>query len=426
MREGIKSPSRSDELLVILTFSGGGTRAAALSYGVLEALSKIEIPGQPSQKTAERHSLLDEVDIISSVSGGSFTSSYYGLYGDRIFADYKDRFLYRNVQGELLWKLFWPGTWPKLLKKGYGRSNLAADHYDKILFDGATFNDFYRQRSPVVLIQSTDMVDGYIFTFSPYFFNIICSNLNKFPVSYAVTASSSFPGAFNGITLRNYAGRCGFEKNPTIDEVLRTKDVMNNSYIIAKREAAYHDSQAKQYVHLFDGGVSDNLGLAGPSIPILVLKEKGYGLEDIGLGRTQKVVFIIVNSQVSSSKRFDILNLQQSTATTKQSISAAISTMMNNANFEKLYIFNQHIKEATAWSNPGSKSQQINFYTIHLSFNSIADDQERHFFENVPTSLSLPNETVDKIVAVAGRLLFQSEEFRRLVKDLGGEIPATR
>ena len=106
MREGINSPSRSDEILIILYFSGGGTRAAAMSYGVLEALSKVRLPGQTSHDTTEHHTLLDEVDIISSVSGGSFTSSYYGLYGDKIFDDYRDRFLYRNVQGELLWKLF--------------------------------------------------------------------------------------------------------------------------------------------------------------------------------------------------------------------------------------------------------------------------------------------------------------------------------
>ena len=427
MREGIKSPSRSEELLLILTFSGGGTRAAAMSYGVLEALSKVKLPGQPSQNTTnKKHTLLDEVDIISSVSGGSFTSSYFGLYGNRIFDDYKDRFLYRNVQSELLWKLFWPGTWPKFLKKGYGRSNLAADHYDKILFEGATFEDLYKQKGAVTLIQSTDMVDGYIFTFSPYFFNIICSDLEKFPVSYAVAASSSFPGAFNGITLRNYAGQCGFEKNPNIDEILKSKETMNNSYVFAAREATYHDNQTKQFIHLFDGGVSDNLGLAGPSVPIMVLKEKGYRMEDIGLEHTRKVVFIIVNSQVSGSKQFDPLNFKQNTPTTKQSISAAITTMMNNANFEKLYIFNKHLQETLDWKRPDGKSQQINFYTIHLSFDSIADDQERQFFENIPTTLSLKKETVDRVVEVAGTLLFETEEFQMLVKDLGGKIPADR
>ena len=65
----------SDELFIIVTFSGGGTRAAALSYGVLEYFreTKIKVNG-------ELRRLIDEIDVISSVSGGSFTAAYYGLF----------------------------------------------------------------------------------------------------------------------------------------------------------------------------------------------------------------------------------------------------------------------------------------------------------------------------------------------------------
>jgi hypothetical protein len=64
----------------MVAFSGGGTRAASLAYGVLQELADTEM------MTAEGpRSLLNEIDMISSVSGGSFTSAYYGLYGDRLF-----------------------------------------------------------------------------------------------------------------------------------------------------------------------------------------------------------------------------------------------------------------------------------------------------------------------------------------------------
>ncbi|MGH8655090.1 MAG: patatin-like phospholipase family protein [Gammaproteobacteria bacterium] len=63
--------TRSESLLVVLAFSGGGTRAAAFSYGVLEKLARTEIIWD------SRHRRLpDEVDLISSVSGGSFTAAY--------------------------------------------------------------------------------------------------------------------------------------------------------------------------------------------------------------------------------------------------------------------------------------------------------------------------------------------------------------
>ncbi len=81
----------------MLAFSGGGTRAAALAYGILEELrdTTVVIDGQPRR-------LLDEVDTISSVSGGSFTSAYYGLYGERTFEDFKDEFLTQNIEHKLV------------------------------------------------------------------------------------------------------------------------------------------------------------------------------------------------------------------------------------------------------------------------------------------------------------------------------------
>ena len=57
--------NNSDSLFLILTFSGGGTRAAAFAYGALEKLRDTEIVWE-----GRRRRLLDEVDIISSVSGG--------------------------------------------------------------------------------------------------------------------------------------------------------------------------------------------------------------------------------------------------------------------------------------------------------------------------------------------------------------------
>ncbi len=73
---------RADELFICLSLSGGGTRAAALAYGVLQALRDARIPRRGAETA-----LLEEVDCISSVSGGSFTTAYYALFGARLFED---------------------------------------------------------------------------------------------------------------------------------------------------------------------------------------------------------------------------------------------------------------------------------------------------------------------------------------------------
>ena len=147
---------KSDENLVILAFSGGGTRAAAFSYGVLEVLRRTEVV----TKSGAKARLIDAVDVITGVSGGSFTALAYGLYGDKLFDDYEERFLKRDVQGELIARAFNPGNWGSLASTGWGRSELAAQLYDEILFNGATFGDLDRGTGPFIMASATDISTG--------------------------------------------------------------------------------------------------------------------------------------------------------------------------------------------------------------------------------------------------------------------------
>ncbi len=148
--------ARDHDNLIVLAFSGGGTRAAAFSYGVLEELRRLEVVGPKGN----RGRVLGEVAVITGVSGGSFTALAYGLYGDKLFDQYEQRFLKRNVEGELIGRLFNPAYWGPLSSTGWGRSELAADLYDEILFDGATFADLQRGPGPMIVATATDLSTG--------------------------------------------------------------------------------------------------------------------------------------------------------------------------------------------------------------------------------------------------------------------------
>src|SRR5512147_1146315 len=138
---------KSQDNLVVLAFSGGGTRAAAFSYGVLEFLRRTEVIGPKGNKVR----LLDAVDVITGVSGGSFTALAYGLYGDKLFDIYEQAFLKRNVQGEIVARTLSPGNWGNLMLTAWGRSELAAQLYDEILFHNATYGDLARGNGPLIL-----------------------------------------------------------------------------------------------------------------------------------------------------------------------------------------------------------------------------------------------------------------------------------
>src|SRR5512145_760929 len=151
---------------------------------------------------------LDEVDVITGVSGGSFTALAYGLYGDKLFDDYEQRFLKRNVQGEIIARAVSPTYWGKLATTGWGRSELASQLYDEILFDGATFGDLDRGTGPLILASATDISTGSRFVFNQRTFDIICSDLNAVPLSRAAAASSAVPVVLSAVTFRNYGGTC--------------------------------------------------------------------------------------------------------------------------------------------------------------------------------------------------------------------------
>ena len=104
----------SDGNFFILSLSGGGMRAAALDYGVLEYLDGIGLDGGGT--------LLDEIDIITTSSTSSAVAAYYGLFGkERFFRSFKEEFLYHHLENSLLGEVLRPGSWHRLRSPAFSR-----------------------------------------------------------------------------------------------------------------------------------------------------------------------------------------------------------------------------------------------------------------------------------------------------------------
>jgi NTE family protein len=247
---------RSDDMQVFVSFSGGGTRAAAFAYGVMEVLADTPIVWDGKQER-----LLDEVDIFSGVSGVSFPAAYYGLFGDRIFEDFLPRFLKYNIQEELTDRMLSPTNWPGLSSPFYGRSDMAAEFYDQQLFEGKTFADIQASGGPAIIINATDATLGSQFTFDQFQFDLLCSDVSKFPVSRAVAASSAVPILFSSVTIRNYAGDCQYIPPSWAVGALKERETNSRRFHQASQLAASLDRNDRPYIHLYDGGLADNLGV---------------------------------------------------------------------------------------------------------------------------------------------------------------------
>ena len=417
----VKDPENSDHMLLFLTFSGGGTRAASLSYGVLEELKKTEVVID-----GKRRRLLDEVDSISGVSGGSFTAGYYGLFGDRIFEDFESKFLKKNIQGALLWGVLNPVNWLKIFSGTFGRSDLSADYYNKYLFEGKTFGDMAARKGPIIVINATDMSYGTRIGFTQDAFDLICSDLSQYPVARAAAASSAVPMALTPITLRNYAGTCGYKMPEGFEELLKSRTVSERQFYLANNLSVYLDSEKKRYIHLVDGGVADNLGLRAILDRVIGRGSVWESIKGAPVEKIQKFVFIVVNAETEPDRKWD---RTERIPPFGAMASAYSSIGIERYNQETLALLKESVK---SWENeiktkrckggvvssePGSCGD-INFYVVEVKFDALRDETERLYYKRLPTSFKLDPEQVDKLRDVAQRLLNDSQEFQRLLGDL--------
>jgi len=417
----VKDPENSDHMLLFLTFSGGGTRAASLSYGVLEELRKTEVVID-----GKKRRLLDEVDAISGVSGGSFTAGYYGLFRDRIFEDFETKFLKKNIQGALLLGVLNPFNWPKLFSGSFGRSDLSAEYYDKHIFEKGTFGDMAARKGPVIVINATDMSYGTRMGFTQDAFDLICSDLSRYPVARAAAASSAVPMVLTPITLQNYAGTCGYKMPEGFEEMLKGRAVSERQFYLANNLSVYLDSEKKRYIHLVDGGVADNLGLRAILDRVMLHGSIWESIKGAPVEKVRKIVLIVVNAETEPDKKWDrIENIPPFGAM----FSAYSSIAIERYNQETLALLKESVKswadeirtkrcKGEAVSSEPDSCGDINFYVVEVKFDALKDNTERMYFKRLPTSFKLTSEQVDKLRDVAHRLLDESEEFQRLLRDL--------
>ena len=402
-----------------LSFSGGGTRAAALAYGVLEELSRTLVA-----VNGEQRRMLDLVETISAVSGGSYTAAYYGLFGDRLFEDFESRFLKRNVQNEIASTFLSPTNLFNMSSPYYGRSDVTAEYLDQILFEGKTFADLdaaVRQHGrPFVLINATDMARTSRFEFTQDQFDLLCSDLGPYKVSRAVAASSALPVIFSPITLANFAGQCGFAAPQWMTRALRDRHDHVRRHAVASDLYTYLDADKRKYVHLLDGGLSDNLGLRA-MLDRLALAGPLELAETYQRQNLRRLVRIVVNAQA----RHEYPQLDQfAEVPTLSAIAFAVGNTTERYTVETLAYARSSMNEAAQALAKHQRNlglpdgDDVQAMLIEISFDDLESEDERAYFNALPTSFNLPPEDIDRLREAGGRLLRASPDYQRLLRDL--------
>jgi predicted acylesterase/phospholipase RssA len=344
----------NERVLFFLALSGGGSRAAYLSAATMLKL----------QTLFADVDLLREVDVISSVSGGSLPAAYYAISRDLtlpLIGDLAPLLSSKNQMGEfpelrinteahtlhcdarlniekvarlrelvgtesrvsdrvvelceqsqldrlrrwddstvrelmkrnyeLRWFLnwFWPDNIALYWSTAYDRSDIMAKTFEDNLYDTPraglplNFSDLNPQR-PFLIINATNATEqaiddevlpesfafGSVFTFTEEDFrDRLDSRIDRYHIANAVMASSAFPLVFQNVTLRDYRP---------------------NSLSRCKTRTAPRDHACDpHYLHLFDGGNSDNMGLRS-------IKRTLFELEIAGKLDYDKIVVLLVDA----------------------------------------------------------------------------------------------------------------------------------
>ena len=426
---------------IVMTASGGGTRAAALAQGVLRELAATPID-------AAGRTMADEIDLISSVSGGSVTAANFALYGKEGLPAYEASFLRRNLMADLIGGVINPVNWLRFGLTSDSRIDLLVELLDETVFHGATYADLIRRGDgPLLILNAADMSSGVRFTFTQSQFDLLCSDLTPLRIAEAVAASAAYPVGLTPITLTNYspcpfqfsggdyAGLISRVQSAVGDNIHKDPEDRPDSVPRSDSDTLYVSPQGveieqryvglreqrwlnldgeKNYVHLLDGGIADNLGLGEPLELMTAAGQDGSVRAKINRGELDEIVFLVVNARSDpSTDRDRVPDTPGIVSMALASIGAAIDGRSGGLQAQ-LATLDQLVR--------GSSEGRLRVRIVPVDFDLIRGERCRAAFANIGTNWNLDDHEIDGLMEMGAAMLRASPAYQELVFMAGGIV----
>lgn len=415
-------PSYEDDLLLALSFSGGGTRAAAFSFGVLEELDRTR------SSVAGTKTLLDRVDFVSGVSGGSVTAAYFGLKRRAALDDFRERFLLRNAEEGLKTRISL-GNIGRALGGGVNDSQFT-DWLDRNLFNGARFEALPDDRRPRVWINASDIYNRTPFVFGKTAFDALCSDIRSYRIAEAVAASAAVPLAFAPIVLETFPGGCSAPLPPWLERVRNDPNAQPLLRSYAEAQARYRDGSMR-YVKLLDGGLVDNYGLSGLSIGLLAAQRPYEPLNERQAAKLRRILFLVVDAGRGISGDFvQTLEGPNGVELVSAAADTAIDASVRSSYAAFTALANDWSGKLKRWRcglsaadrtrlgvGAGWKCGDVAIYVERLGFDRLGPERAG-ILNAIPTRLSLPPEQVDQLIVGGADALRSSKAYQQFRRGL--------
>ncbi len=424
--------SHKDRPVILVAVSGGGARAAAFGWAVLNELKKSTYVFEGKQRR-----LIDDVAIISSVSGGSVIAAYYGLYGADRLDQFEQDFLVADNEGPLISQILNPFAAISRLAEGTSRSEPVKQMLDEKLFHEATLADLNQPGKPLVIMNATDMGSGEVFSLTPRRFNDICSDHDRLPLATGVTASAAVPVVFSPIAFENFSeSHCAGRPLPPWIEKRLSDPYAPYLNLESYKRARYANDLRRgpmryrdiRYIYLVDGGLADNLGVHGLLDAASNSHDEGSILWRVNQGHIKKLVVIVINAHVDEPNSAYTSSMRPGLGTALKSVfSVPIASASANVNTHMEDLL-EEIRKAARSASPNSKLNGMKVYSIQVGLDQLRlkDGHQsalRAKTEKIPTSWNISPENRETVKEVAKLLVRQHPCFQRLLLDVRADAP---
>jgi len=375
--------SNNNSVAIAIAVSGGGYRASNFALGVMSGLEEIKI-----KKTNKN--LLQQVNYFSSVSGGGFAVGFYlsqySKYLHELNIDgklVKDKFSLRKAISEDInnKNLINQDLQQKFINfKSNNKSAFPVDLQSGILSRGdklppLTLGNIFINKSsrvkpslPLWVVNSTVFQNFSIFPFSPgvlsdykvsgYYWNKnlkLINNYNNFPMAFAVASSASFPVVLPSMTLASSA------------------------------------CDKKCYLQLYDGGLTDNLGVL--SALSLLSQDKSH----------TKILIVIDSVQVKDQA----YSKNQTGPGIVKLLWSSLNSSPNHMHIAVEGFMKRGFREFLCSSSSG----------VFLTYISLKDYKN---LKEVPTSLHLTPENQKYLLKAGNELVKENADIIKITEFLNG------
>jgi NTE family protein len=209
-----------------------------------------------------------------------------------------------------------------------------------------------------------------------------------------------------------------------------TPDELSRRALLARTANRYLDPERTKYVHLLDGGISDNLALRGVAQGAIALDASNVTFRRVAL-KARRILVLSVDGQSAPDPT---LSKQRVVTGLSQIFGAVSGTQIDAYNFETLILTDSELRQLVesvrkvrcgqARVIEGHDCADVRGALVRISLASIPDPQERQRLQSIPTGLTIPDEDVDRLVSSGEQIVQQNSTIRALISDLDGPAVA--